>query len=317
MQEQSLTDKLQRFKTAIELFRERLAEDRNILAAVLIGTLDEDTIWRKESIHLWLIEADGVTRRMKYDGKNEDICRTLVENGVNIHAELFPRSRFKQMVEGSSRTAFRHSFHAKRELIYSSDPGIAKWFESANSLAEHDQDRELLVATTWAIWSHRHSGKFLTIRNDLELTRQHLMWAAHALASIHIVLQGEVYEHEIIYRAIELDPELFQVVYLDLISGKPTKKRCQAALDAVGTYLEDNAERFLKPMLHWLRKQRRTVPLSELSDQFAHSQLFPWHLETACEWLEERGHLEKLSAPFALTKKSRTEFEEPAYMIES
>ena len=316
MADDNLDEKLARYRSALELFTERLEDDRYILAAVLIGTLDEDTIWRKEGLHVWLIEADGVTRRMKFDGNNEDICRVLVENGVNIYAELFPRTRFKQMVEGSSRTAFRHSFYARRQLIYAADPSIEKWFEAANSLAEHDQDKELLVATTWAIWSQRHCRKLLHIRKDLERTRQHLIGAAHALAAIHIVLQGEVYEHEIIYRAIDLNPELFQTVYLDLLSGKPTRKKCQAALDALGEFITEHAERFLKPMLHWMRKQRRTVPLSEMSDHFAHTQLYPWHLETACEWLEEQGALEKLSAPFALTKKSRTEFEEPAYHID-
>lgn len=317
MIDEPLDAKLQRYRVALDLFKERLAEDRYILAAIQVGTLNEETIWRKNGLRLWLIEADGVTKRLRSDGESVDICRTLVENGVNIHAELFPRTRFKQMVEGSSRTAFRHSFYATRKLIYSADPSIAKWFEEANTLAQHDQDKELLVAATWAIWAERSSRKLLTHRDDLELTRQHLLSGAHALAAIHIVMEGQIYEHEIIYHAIELNPELFQTVYLDLLSGKLTKKRCQAGIDAIAQFLDTNAERFLKPMLHWLRKQHRSVPLSELSDHFAHSQLYPWHLEAACEWLEERGRLEKLSAPFVLTKKSRTEFEEPAYLIES
>jgi hypothetical protein len=33
---------------------------------------------------------------------DERIYRILVENNINIHAEVIPRSRFRQMVEGSS-----------------------------------------------------------------------------------------------------------------------------------------------------------------------------------------------------------------------
>src|SRR6267142_613435 len=101
-----LPSKQKQFLAALDAFLVRIRADRNIVAAVLVGSISEQTIWRKESIHVWLIEVDGVTKRLKADGNNEDIARVLVEDGINIHAELIPRSRFRQMVEGSSRTAF-------------------------------------------------------------------------------------------------------------------------------------------------------------------------------------------------------------------
>ena len=58
------------------------------------------------------------------------------------------------------------------------------------------------------------------------------------------------------------------------------------------------------------------VQVAELADHFAHSQLYPWHLESACEWLERKGRIGKFSAPFGLTKMSRVEVEEPAYLCE-
>jgi uncharacterized protein len=64
------------------------------------------------------------------------------------------------------------------------------------------------------------------------------------------------------------------------------------------------------------KKQNRVVPLSEISDHFAFSQLHPWHLESACEWLERKGLLQKLSAPFKLTKRSQEQVEEPAYYFD-
>src|SRR6478736_5795203 len=96
------TEKLARFEAALEQFVKRIAEDRYLLAVVLVGSLTEATIWRRESLALWIIEADGVSRRLPSDGNDERIFRILVEDGINIHAEVIPRSRFKQMVEGSS-----------------------------------------------------------------------------------------------------------------------------------------------------------------------------------------------------------------------
>ena len=55
------------------------------------------TIWQRESLGLWIIEADGVTRRLQSDGRGRAASfGSLVENGINIHAEVIPRSRFKQ-----------------------------------------------------------------------------------------------------------------------------------------------------------------------------------------------------------------------------
>jgi hypothetical protein len=117
-------EKVARFKAALDQLIERIAEDRYVLAVVLVGSLSPTTVWRRESLGLWIIEADGVSRRLPSDGNDERVFRILVENGINIHAEIIPRSRFKQMVEGASRTAFSSSFFAERQIVYSKDPSI-------------------------------------------------------------------------------------------------------------------------------------------------------------------------------------------------
>ena len=71
-------------------FIERIAEDRYVLAVVLVGSLSTETIWARESLGLWIIEADGVSRRLPSDGEDERVFRILVENGINIHAEVIP-----------------------------------------------------------------------------------------------------------------------------------------------------------------------------------------------------------------------------------
>ena len=70
-----------------------------------------------------------------------------------------------------------------------------------------------------------------------------------------------------------------------------------------------------RSLLDYLKKQNRVVPLSEMSDHFAFSQLHPKHLEAACEWLERKRLLEKVSAPFKLTRRSLERVEEPAYFL--
>src|SRR5436189_591391 len=164
---ESVSEKVARFEKALQLFLERVRADGNLLAAVLVGSLTEETVWRRDAISLWLIERDGVTKRLRADGEDPRVFRTLVEEGVNVHVELIPRSRFKRMVEGSARTAFRYSFFTRRTLIYSGDPALGKWFEQADTLARKDQERELCIATTWLIHSQRHARRLLEDEKDL------------------------------------------------------------------------------------------------------------------------------------------------------
>ena len=62
-----------------------------MLAVVLVGSLSPETIWHRETLGLWIIEADGVSRRLPSDGNDERVFRILVENGINIHAEVIPQ----------------------------------------------------------------------------------------------------------------------------------------------------------------------------------------------------------------------------------
>ncbi len=310
-------ERVARFEAALKQLIERIAEDRYVLAIVLVGSLTPNTIWERDSLSLWIIEADGVSRRLPSDGNEERIFRILVENGINVHAEVIPRSRFKQMVEGASRTAFSCSFFAHRKIVYSQDASIDTWFKKANSIAIKDQERELLTFSTWTIHAHRHARKRLDLKGDLELAAQETLGAAHSVAHTEIIRQGQVWEGDVIYRAMEQAPDLFQTIYLDVLAKRKNRRVLSAALDAIDAYLDQHYQAHLKPLLSYLEKQNRVVPLSEMSDHFAFSQLHPWHLESACEWLERKGVLQKLSAPFKLTKRSLERVEEPAYSLDS
>ncbi len=315
MNKENDLEKVARFEATLNQLVERITEDRYVLAIVLVGSLSTETIWRRESLGLWIIEADGVSRRIASDGKDERVLRILVENGINIHAEVISRSRFKQMVEGASRTAFYCNIFALRRIVYSKDPSIESWFNKANSVAMKDQERELLTFSTWTIHAHRHALKRLEIKGDLELAAQETLGAAHSVAYTEIIRQGKVWEQDVIYRAIEGNPALFKTIYLDVLAKRKNQRVLRTALDAIERYLDKHYKAHLKPLLDYLKKQNRVVPLSEVSDHFAFSQLHPWHLESACEWLERRGLLEKVSAPFKLTKRSTLRVEEPAYFL--
>ena len=317
MAKETDAEKLARFQLALDQFVHRIAEDRYVLAVVLVGSLSPETIWHRESLGVWIIEADGVSRRIASDGNDERIFRILVENGIDIHAEVIPRGRFKKMVEGASRTAFSCNFFAERQIVYSNDPSIESWFKKANSIATKDQERELLAFSTWTIHTVLHARKRLEIKQDLELAAQEILEAAYSVAHTEIIRKGEVWEGDVIYRAMECDPALFQTIYLDVLAKRKNRRALDAALDAVDGYLDTHYQAHLRPLLAFLTKENRVVPLSEISDHFAFSQIHPGHVASACEWLEKKGLLQKLSAPFKLTKRSLERVEEPAYLLDA
>src|SRR5947207_14211861 len=124
MTKDEAVEQVARFEAALNQLIERIAEDRYVLAIVLVGSLRAETIWHRESLGLWIIEADAVSRRLPSDGNDERVFRILVENGINIHGEVIPRSRLKQMVEGASRTAFSCNFFGRRQVVYSKHPAM-------------------------------------------------------------------------------------------------------------------------------------------------------------------------------------------------
>lgn len=311
--EKNLTEKCARFQNALDIFISRIAEDKWIQAVVLIGEICEETIWSKEHLFLWVIEVDNVTKRRKSDGGEERIFRTYVEDDINIIVELIPRTRFKLMVEGNSRTAFTHNFFAKRILVHSKDPSIDRWFSQANQLATSDQDTALMIAMTWVIHPLKYIDKLLHIKKDAELARQELIGVAHSLAAIEIILRGEIYEHELIYKALEYNPELFSVVYTEILGRQRSLAKLKKALQAVRDYVHGNDKRYLRPIIKFFKTHRQIVPLSLICDAFAHTQIYPWHIVSACEWLVDKEVLQKVSLPIHVTKKSTVDVEEPAY----
>jgi len=304
------------FNQALSSIVDRIEEDPNILAAVLVGSIHEDLIWRKDTIGIWIIETDGVSKRLESDGNDERLFRTFVENGINIHAKIIPRTRFRKMVEGSSRTAFSCNFFEKRKLVYCNDPSIKKWFATANTIAAKDQKNERMIATTWVVGSARYARKRIERKKDLELGFEAILWAVHSIAGVEVINSGEICEHAAIYRAIELNPDLFKVIYTDLLTRKRNRKNLLLALDVIDQYVSEHAEKNFEPVLKLLRKEKRTMPLTQICEHFAHSQIFPHHIESACEWLEREGIVEKLAMPFRITKKSRVDVEEPAYFYD-
>jgi len=86
----------QKFSAALNDLVEQIKQDRSILAAILCGSLSYDTVWAKSDIDLVLVTID--------DKKVDAGDIALYADGVNVHALLMPRAKFRETVEAPSRT---------------------------------------------------------------------------------------------------------------------------------------------------------------------------------------------------------------------
>ena len=141
----------QKFSAALDALVEQIKQDRSILAVILCGSLSHDTVWAKSDIDLVLVTID--------DRKVEAGDIALYADGVNVHALLMPRTRFRETVEGSVTNSFMHSFLAKGRLLYTHDPSIEELCAQLSSIGDRDTQFQLLQAATAALALHSQGAQ--------------------------------------------------------------------------------------------------------------------------------------------------------------
>jgi predicted nucleotidyltransferase len=293
-----------RFRGALDALVEQVREDRSVLAAILCGSLSHDKVWARSDIDLMLVTID--------DRKVEEGDLALDAGGVNVHAFLVPRAKFRKSVEGSIRNSFMHSFLAKGRLLYTHDETIADLCARLREIGERDTQVQLLRAATLALGPIYKAHKWLLTRGDLHYTALWILYAATPLAQIEVVGRRLLADREVIPQAMELNPGFFRTVYTDLLDGKKTRKNVQAALDSVDRYLADRAANLFRPVLDHLREVGEARSCTELEDHFRRN-LDVCGVTTACEYLADQGLIGKASVPVQLTRRSNVEVQELAF----
>ena len=289
---------------ALEALVEQVKGDRSVLAAILCGSLAHDKVWAKSDIDLVLVTID--------DKKVDRTDIALYADGLNVHAFLIPRARFRQTVEGSLRNSFMHSLLAKGRLLYTHDQTIADLCASLGELGERDTQVQLLRAATSALPAIYKAHKFFVTRGDLDYTGLWILYAATPLAQVEVIGARLLADREVIPQALKLNPAFFKTVYSDLLNAKKTRMSVQTALDAIDRYVAERAAMLFGPVIDYLREIGEARGSSEIEDYFKRN-FDVSGVTTACEYLADQGIFGKASTPARLTKKSNVEVQELAF----
>jgi hypothetical protein len=236
----------------------------------------------------------------------------LVENGVNVHATLVPRSKLKAMLEGQLQSSFAHSSFSKSTLLFSHDETIRSWYENVQRVGERDKELQLLKAAGMAVYTLAKAEKWFFVKRDVHYSFLWIMYCVNNLATIETLQQNEVVAREVIHQALRYNPGFFDAIYTELIDGRKDAARIEEALRRINDYLDMHLFTLFRPILQFLAEEGGIRSTTDLDAYFG-PKTQTGSLAGAYEWLAERGVIQKVSAPVLLTEKSRVFLDEAAY----
>jgi predicted nucleotidyltransferase len=292
-----------KYDTALQMLIEKVQKDPYILAAVLLGSLSHDAVWQKSDIDLMLVTQET---RLKRRGVG------LVELGVNIHALLVPRSEFRKMLEGSVQGSFMHSFLSKGMMLFCREAPLTELFEARHRLSERDRAIQLLRVGSSVLPGLTKAEKWFHAKRDFDYCSFWILKCVDALASIELLLHGDIPGREVIHPAMAYNPTLFHRIYTDLLHKPATEQSMGTALGAIRAYLHTHIHELFGPIFDYLQEEGEIRSITEMNHHFER-HFSTESVDTACEWLADEGLLRQFATPMRLTDKSRVEVEEAAY----
>ncbi|MCP4537941.1 MAG: nucleotidyltransferase domain-containing protein [Chloroflexi bacterium] len=296
----------QAYQEALDAFLERIKADSNIIAAYVYGSLVRGDLWRKSDIDIFLVTRNTRTPFQAF---------SLVENGINFHAEVYSRNHFKRAQERLLRGSALHTIFSSGELVYTTDETLHEYYTDTGYVGERDLELLTLLHGASAVCGLYMTEKALRVKHDVAYSFVWAMRAIEDMARVEVSLNGKVIKREVIHQAVECNPAVFTPLFTGLLQKKDAETM-EATLLMIDTYLTERATIIFKPILAVLAAAGEVRGASELYRHFEkrlHLVLGDNNLTEACEWLVEKGILQKVCAPVRLTTKSRVQMDEAAY----
>ena len=307
MQSQDVIE--QQYREAVDTLVEKVQKDPYILAAIVAGSFSYAQVWEKSDLDVELIGRDAIRPTQSFF--------SLIENGVNIHANITPRNAFKQNIESAQQGSFMHSYFSHSTLLFSRDDSIQEWYDknaNRDTIGERDKQFQLLNVITSTLPSLIYAEKQFYVNKDILTTFLSLLNVVQGLARIEVLLNNEIPAREVIQPALRYNPDFFNRVYTDLINCEKNASILQDTLEAIHAYL-DERQFIFQPVLDYLAEQKAPRAITEVNADLGRSLHDDGEesLNLVCQWLTWKGIIRQVAVPLKLTAKSQIAVEEPAY----
>ncbi len=314
MQSQDVIE--EQYREAVDMLVEKVQKDPYILAAIVAGSFSYAQVWEKSDLDVELIGRDAIRPTQSFF--------SLVENSVNIHANITPRNAFKQRIESAQQGSFMHSYFSHSTLLFSHDASIQEWYDknaNRDNIGERDKQLQLLNVIASTLPSLVYAEKQFYVNKDCLTSFLSILNVVQGLARLEVLLNNEIPAREVIQPALRYNPDFFSRVYTDLINCEKNETVIQDVLDAINAYL-DERQFIYQPILDYLIEQKAPRTNTELNadlgrDLHVNSDGAPEFgeesLDLVCQWLAWKGIIRQVAMPMKLTVKSHVSVEEPAY----
>lgn len=296
------------YKEALQAFVERIRQDDQIIAAILLGSLSYDQVWEKSDIDMKLIVHDQklVARGMCF-----------VEHGIPINASIQTRDEFKRWVEKSVATSFNHSYLLRGTLLFTRDKSLEDYFANIRYIGERDRQLQLLQLGCHALGMLAKAEKWHRVKRDSTYSAFWMTKMIDALAQIEVIRAGEVPMRECVQQAMAVNPAFFKDVYEGLVVSAVDEAKVAATLERIVDFIRERELDLFRPILDYLKQEQGPRSISEMSDKLgAIIRLDTGFLEMACSWLVEREYIIQIPISVKPTPKSRLFLDEPGYMLQ-
>jgi hypothetical protein len=295
----------ERYEAALDGIGAKLTDDPRVIAAFVAGSLSYDVVWEKSDIDMTIVTDD---EKRPYAGF------ALTEQGICISANVISRQAFKKELEGGLQAGHWHSFLANGRMLFCRDAAINELFEGIRHVGERDLDLQLLQTASWAVTVLEKAEKWLVVKRDPVYSFLWLLKGTETLAGIEVMLHRDIPTREVVQQALVYNPELFGRLYRDAIEGPKTEARMAEALKLADDYIDRHHKRLFKPVLDYLAEEKDVRSFSDLMQELKQHRRFEDMLIVhGCEWLAQKGYIERATYPLKLTGKSRIEIDELAY----
>ena len=292
----------EKYMQAVNEVIDIIKKDVNVIAIVVLGSLTNDVVWEKSDI-----DATVIVRDQKIEVS--DFC--IEQDDISFKIELIERSKFVRMLERSSGASWIHSFYAKAEMMYTTDPSLKQMLEDSREIGEKDAERSALFIACDIVALLEKCEKWLYIKEDYTYCKYYILKVAETIAALEICLHKESPSREAIQRAHILNPELMERFYYRPIKTELNKYELEELINEIDEYLMKHIDVISREVLDFLDDgELKTVHM--ITRHFRTSGHFLVHV---LDYFCSKGLIEKASQTVRLTPKSRPNIEEIAYIL--
>jgi len=293
------------FEEALDGFIEQVKEDTSITAAILFGSLVKGVVWEKSDIDLVLITKDQKTPSRDF---------WLMDGDINVQVSILTRNAFIRYQQRSLQGSGTHHVLSTSKVLFSNDATLDEFIESMKEFGSRDFELQMLRIISMVTGDLEKAEKFILVKDDLVQSYLFITRLLDRLASIVVMINGQVPGRESVEQAMQFEPELFTKIYSDVVLKKTTKEELLEIIATIRDYLKEKTPIIFRPVIEYLKKEQTFRSVTDIA-HFLNNRLNDrwWTIAGAVgigNWLALQGYCERVPCPTRLTLRSHEEVNE-------